>query len=60
MLGIAMSLFSCNVLSRKPLKCVSMNNQECKVRHKIVDFNSDEPAFLSYGIKTSKCSVVKS
>ena len=25
------------------LKCVSMNNQECKVRPKIVDINSNNP-----------------
>ena len=25
------------------LNCVSMNNQECKVRPKIVDINSNDP-----------------
>ena len=33
-----------------------MNNQECKVRPKIVNINSDEPVFFSFSIKTSKCS----
>ena len=42
--------------SVKPLKCISMNNQECKVRIKIVAVNSDEPAFFPFSIKTSKCS----
>ena len=32
--------------SVKPLKCISMNNQERKVRIKIVTVNSDKPAFF--------------
>ena len=32
-------------LSATPLKCVSMTNQECKVRLEIVNINSDEPVF---------------
>ena len=27
-------IFSCNVLSINASKCVSMNNQECKIRKK--------------------------
>ena len=38
------------------LSCVSMNNQECKVRPQIVNVNSDEPVFYPFSIKTSKCS----
>ena len=33
-----------------------MTNQECKVRPKIVNVNSDEPVFYHFSIKTSKCS----
>ena len=33
-----------------------MNNQECKVRPEIANFNSDEPVFYPFSIKTSKCS----
>ena len=36
--------------------CISMNNQECKVRPEIIYVNSDEPAFHPFSIKTSKCS----
>ena len=32
----AMTCFSCNAL-----KCVSMNNQECKIRSEIIDINSN-------------------
>ena len=38
------------------LSCISMNNQECKVRPKFVNFDSDEPVFYPFSIKTSKCS----
>ena len=38
------------------LECVSMNDQECKVRTKIVNVNSNEPLFYPFSIKTSKCS----
>ena len=36
--------------------CISMNNQECKVRPEIIYVNSDEPVFYPFSIKTSKCS----
>ena len=52
----AMMFFSCNLSSVNPLECVSMNNQECKVRPEIVNVNSKEPVFLSFSIRTSKCS----
>ena len=38
------------------LSCISMNNQECKVRPEIVNVNSNEPLFYPFSIKTSKCS----
>ena len=47
----AMSVFSYNAL-----KFVSMNNQECKVRPKIININSNEPSFYSYNVKRSTCS----
>ena len=37
------------------LSCISMNNQECRVRPKIVNVNSDKPVFFPFSIKTSKC-----
>ena len=54
-------LLSVNPLSAIPLsatslKCVSMTNQECKVRLEIVNINSDEPVFYPFSIKRSKCS----
>ena len=45
-----------NQLSTNQLSCISMNNQECKVRPEIINVNSDEPIFYPFSIKTSKCS----
>ena len=38
------------------LSCISMNNQECKVRPQIVNVNGDDPVFFPYRVKTSKCN----
>ena len=51
MFVVAMLFFSCNALT-----CVSMNNQECKVRPEIININSNEPSFYPYSVKISKCS----
>ena len=52
----AMMFFDCNLSSVNPLQCVSMNNQECKVRPGIVNVNRNELVFYPFSIKTSKCS----
>ena len=44
------------LLNVNPLKCISMNNQECRIRPEIVNVNSNEPAFYPFSNKTSKCS----
>ena len=49
-------MFFGSLSSVHPLKCVSMNNQECKVRPEIANVNSNEPLFYLFSIKTSKCS----
>ena len=33
-----------------------MNSQECKIRPKLIDINSNEPSFYSYSIRINKCS----
>ena len=48
--SIAMTFFSCNVLNGALLKCVSMINQECKIRSEIININSNEPLFYSDSI----------
>ena len=39
-----------------PLNCVSMNNQKCKVRPKIVDVSSNNPIFYPFSVKINRCS----
>ena len=46
-----MMFFSCNAL-----KCVSVNNQECKVRLAVININSNEPSFYPYNTLPNKCS----
>ena len=53
---VAMSFWSRIRLSATSLKCVSRNNQKCKIRPEIVNVNSDEPVFYPFSIKTSKRS----
>ena len=38
-----------------PLECVSMKNQECKIRPEIVDVNSNNPIFYTFSIKVCVC-----
>ena len=57
----AVMFFGCNALNAiplnaVPLKCVSMNNQECRIRPEIININSNEPTFCPYSIKVNKCS----
>ena len=49
-------VFCCNLSSVNLLECVSMNNQECKVRPEIVNVNSNKPLFYPFSMKTSKCN----
>ena len=52
----AMTVFNWNALNAIPLKCVSMSNQECKIRLAIMNINSDEPSFYPYSIQINECS----
>ena len=53
---VAMTVFSFNPLHVNCLDCVSMNNQECKIRTKILDINNNEPVFYPFSIIINKCS----
>ena len=52
----ALTFLNLNVLSVNFLKCVSMTNQECRARPKIIDINNNEPVPYPYSIKVNKCS----
>ena len=43
-----------NLLYVNSLECISMNNQECRARPKIIDINNNEPVFYPYSIKVDK------
>ena len=45
-----------NLSSVNSLECISMKNQECKVRPEIVDVNSNNPIFYPFSIKVNKCN----
>ena len=42
-----MTFFSFNVLNANSLKCVLMNNEECKMKPEIVTLNTNEPHVCS-------------
>ena len=44
-----------NLSNVNSLECVSMNNQECKVRTEIINLNTNEPMFYPYSIKINRC-----
>ena len=50
----AMTFFNFNLSNINSLECVSMNNQECKIRPEIINLNTNEPLFYPYNIKINK------
>ena len=53
---ISTMMFFSSLPNVNSLECVSLKNQECKVRPKIVDINSNKPIFYPFSIKINKCS----
>ena len=45
-----------NPFNAIPLKCVSLNNQRCKVRPPIMNINSNEPLFYPCSVLLNKRS----
>ena len=45
-----MIYIGCNLSNVNSLKCVSIKNQECKIRPEIVNVNSNEPTFYPYSV----------
>ena len=48
------SLFLSSLVSTTPLSCISIKNQEFKVRPEIVDINSNNSIFYPFSIKINK------
>ena len=53
---ISALVYFSNLSNVNSLECVSMKNQECKVRPKILDINSNNPILYPFSIKINKCS----
>ena len=53
---VAMTFFEFNPSEVSSLECVSMNNQVCRTRIKIININNNEPVFYPFSIKVNKCS----
>ena len=45
-----------NLSNVNSLECVSIKNQECKARSKIVDINGNNPLFYPFSIIVNKCN----
>ena len=56
LIGLTISLFS--IIKTKALECVSVINQKCMPRPKILDVNEGvgEALFYPYNIQVNKCS----
>ena len=53
---ISTMMFFGSLSSVKSLECISLKNEECKVRPETVNVNSNNPIFYLFSIKTSNCS----
>ena len=53
---ISTMMFFSSLSSVNSLECVSVNNQEFKVRPEIVNINSNNSIIYPFHIKTNKCS----
>ena len=45
------SLFLSSLVSTTPISCISIKNQERKVRPEIVDISSNNPIFYPFNLK---------
>ena len=50
---ISTMIFFGSLSNVNPLKCISIKNQEWKVRPEISDINSNNPIFYPFSIKTN-------
>ena len=51
----AITFINFNLSNVNSLECVSMNNQECKVRTVIINLNTNDPWFYPNSIKINRC-----
>ena len=51
---LGLTVFSSSITGA--LNCVSLNNQKCKLRPKIIDVSSNNPIFYPFSVKINRCS----
>ena len=51
----ATTFINFNLSNVNSLKCVSMNNQEYKIRTEVINLNNNEPICYPYSIKINRC-----
>ena len=51
----AITFINFNLSSVNYIECVSMINQECKIRTEIISFSTNEPMFYQCSIKINRC-----
>ena len=56
MLLINLAISFSKMVKVKSLECMSVINQQCISRPKIIDINANEPVFYPYSIEVNKCS----
>ena len=54
LISLLIGLFS--IIKTRTLECVSVNNQKCMARPKIIDVNKNETIFYPLSIRINKCS----
>ena len=54
--AVVMTFLNFNPSNVNSLECVSMANQECKTRTKIINVNNNEVVFYPFSINVNKCS----
>ena len=52
---VAMTFFNFNLSNVNSLECVSMDNQEYKIRSEIINVNTNEPMLYPHSITINKC-----
>ena len=53
---ISTMMFFGSLSNVNSLECVSMKNEECKVRPEIINISTNDPIFYPFSIKINKCS----
>ena len=56
MILVNLAISFLNMIKVKSLECMSVVNQKCMSKPKILDVNPNEPVFYPYSIKVNKCS----